>query len=108
MLPSGNNLKTNHANKMQNAIYRSVDDKIIMMCCKCNWIFELNFFYFFHRELFEESGVIVKRLNKVGLLMFEFIGSKQLMEVHVFQTNEYEGTPVETDGKYQAVIYLLL
>ncbi len=69
-------------------------------------IFELNIIYFFHRELFEESGVIAKHLSKVGLLMFEFIGSKQLMEVHVFQTNEYEGTPVETDGKYLCRLYL--
>ena len=30
--------------------------------------------------------------------MFEFIGQPQLMEVHVFRTHQYTGTPVETEG----------
>lgn len=31
--------------------------------------------------------------------MFEFVGDKQLMEVHVFKTSEFEGIPSETNGK---------
>lgn len=51
------------------------------------------------RELLEESGLTARSLNKVGLLMFEFIGDEQLMEVHVFKTSDFEGLPSETDGK---------
>ena len=50
------------------------------------------------RELLEESGLTADTLKKVGLLMFEFIGDPQLLEVHVFETSEYKGTPYETDG----------
>ena len=39
------------------------------------------------------------KLDKVGLLMFEFLCDPQLMEVHVFTTNNYSGTPSESDGK---------
>lgn len=51
------------------------------------------------RELLEESCLTAKSLNKVGLLMFEFIGDEQLMEVHVFKTSDFEGIPSETNGK---------
>jgi len=56
-----------------------------MMCC---------------RELEEESGVIAKSLRQVGLLLFEFIGEPQLMEVHVYSTEEFDGAVVESDGRY--------
>jgi len=51
-----------------------------------------------YRELEEESGVITKSLRQIGLLMFEFIGEPQLLEVHVYSTEEFAGTIVESEG----------
>ena len=52
------------------------------------------------RETREECGLAVGRLDKVGVIMFEFTGQLQLMEVHVFRTFLYScsGQPVETEG----------
>ena len=50
------------------------------------------------RELEEESGVQTSSLRQVGLLIFEFIGEAQLLEVHVFCTEEFAGTVIETEG----------
>ena len=47
----------------------------------------------------EECGLDVTNLDKVGVIMFEFTGQPQLMEVHVFRTKCYTGIPVETEGK---------
>jgi len=52
------------------------------------------------RELEEESGVRAESLHQVGLLLFEFIGDPQLMEVHVYSTEEFDGAVVESDGRY--------
>ncbi|KAI5221472.1 7,8-Dihydro-8-Oxoguanine Triphosphatase [Manis pentadactyla] len=38
------------------------------------------------RELQEESGLTVDTLQKVGQIMFEFVGEPELMDVHVFCT----------------------
>jgi len=46
----------------------------------------------------EESGLVANTLHKIGILMFEFVGDPQLMEVHVFTTNEWKGTITESDG----------
>ena len=37
-------------------------------------------------------------LDKVGVMLFEFVNEPQLMEVHVFRTQHYEGEPQETEG----------
>lgn len=55
--------------------------------------------HFTCRETEEECGLIVEDLDKVGVVMFEFTGQPQLMEVHVFRTIHYSGQPVETDGE---------
>jgi len=52
-----------------------------------------------NRELEEESGVTAASLRQIGLLIFEFIGEVQLLEVHVFSTDEFSGTVVETEGR---------
>ncbi|XP_059177278.1 oxidized purine nucleoside triphosphate hydrolase-like [Physella acuta] len=49
------------------------------------------------RELLEESGVVADILNKVGLITFQFENDPVLLEVHVFQTSEYKGRPIETE-----------
>jgi hypothetical protein len=60
------------------------------------------FFYKLHffRELEEESSLMAPTLDKIGLLMFEFLGDPALMEVHVYQTEQYTGIPTESDGQY--------
>jgi len=47
----------------------------------------------------EESGLITNELQEAGILKFEFVGEPEIMEVHVFTTNTYEGTPTESEGK---------
>ncbi len=51
------------------------------------------------RELQEECSLTATRIQPVGLLMFEFKGDPQLLEVHVFSTDTYTGTPTESDGR---------
>jgi len=57
--------------------------KVLHLCC---------------RELHEECGAEVNDLERIGLLMFEFKDQEQLLEVHVYQTDAFSGTIVETDG----------
>ena len=40
-------------------------------------------------------------LEEVGVLMFEFVGDPQLLEVHVYNALKYSGTPEESDGESQ-------
>lgn len=50
------------------------------------------------RELHEESGLSVSNeLDHVGVLMFEFVNDPVLLEVHVYRTYSYTGTPIETE-----------
>ena len=52
------------------------------------------------RELFEESGLSATLLSQIGILMFEFDGNPQLLEVHVFTVDSYSGVPIETEGLF--------
>ena len=63
----------------------------------------LNFFYC--REILEESGLTTNELQEAGILKFEFVGEPEILEVHVFTTNKYEGTPTESEGKKVKQIY---
>jgi len=49
------------------------------------------------RELLEESGLTVDVLEKVGNIKFEFVGEEELLDVHVFRADSYNGEPVESD-----------
>lgn len=51
------------------------------------------------RELQEESGLTVDSLHRVGRVTFEFVAMPEQMEVHVFSTDSFQGTPVETEGE---------
>lgn len=55
--------------------------------------------------MLEESGLITNELQEAGILKFEFVGEPEIMEVHVFTTNEYEGTPAESEGKQIKNLY---
>ena len=49
--------------------------------------------------MLEESGLLVSAdLDKVGVMVFEFINQPQMLEVHVYRTCQYDGQPVETEG----------
>ncbi|CAI9716750.1 8-dihydro-8-oxoguanine triphosphatase [Octopus vulgaris] len=49
------------------------------------------------RELLEECGLVAPCLNKIGELDFEFLGNPEIMEVHVFKTDSFEGIPAESE-----------
>ncbi len=51
------------------------------------------------RELEEECGLVAEELNPAGILIFEIGPDPQLLEVHVFTTQQYSGTIVESDGE---------
>ncbi|MEI8248953.1 MAG: 8-oxo-dGTP diphosphatase [Candidatus Taylorbacteria bacterium] len=51
-----------------------------------------------HREVQEEVGITVQKMDEVGVLMFEFESDPQkVMEVHVFKAEEYIGEATETE-----------
>ncbi len=49
------------------------------------------------REIREESGVEVKNLNKVGIIEFEFKGNPEILEVHIFKSDNFSGEPIESE-----------
>ncbi|XP_041061943.1 7,8-dihydro-8-oxoguanine triphosphatase [Carcharodon carcharias] len=49
------------------------------------------------RELWEESSLTVDSLEKVGEIKFEFVGERELLDVHIFHTDSYQGEPVESE-----------
>ena len=51
-----------------------------------------------HRELLEESALTVDTLDKIGNIKFEFAGETELMDVHVFRADSFNGEPTESDG----------
>lgn len=64
---------------------------------------------FTFRELEEECCLKAKSLTEAGILLFEFVGDPIILEVHVFRTEEFEGQPTETEGKFVfSLFYLLL
>ena len=49
--------------------------------------------------MLEESCVTVNTIEEVARIDFEFVGEEQILEVHVFQTDDFTGEPTETEGK---------
>lgn len=49
------------------------------------------------RELQEEAGIKVERLDKVGVLEFEFKGDPEILEVHIFKSDNFSGEPIESE-----------
>lgn len=49
------------------------------------------------REILEEAGIVVNKMEKVGLIDFEFQGNPEILEVHVFRANDFEGQPGESE-----------
>jgi len=49
------------------------------------------------REMFEEAGIKLKNLNKVGILDFEFKGNPEILQVHIFKSDNFDGIPKESE-----------
>lgn len=49
------------------------------------------------REIQEETGIEVKNLDKVGIIDFEFKGNPEILEVHIFRTDNFIGEPKESE-----------
>lgn len=49
------------------------------------------------RELMEEAGVRVHEMEKAGVIDFEFQGNPEILEVHVFRAQKFEGQPTESE-----------
>lgn len=50
------------------------------------------------RETMEECCLDVIDIEQVGKIIFEFVGEEQLMEVHVYLCEKFDGAPKETEG----------
>lgn len=49
------------------------------------------------REVTEECGVQIKNFRKRGVLEFEFKGEPEILEVHIFSADQFEGEPFESE-----------
>ncbi|MEK9182210.1 MAG: 8-oxo-dGTP diphosphatase, partial [Patescibacteria group bacterium] len=49
------------------------------------------------REVFEEAGLKVKSLEKMGVIIFEFQDGHQSFEVHIFRSKDFEGEITESE-----------
>jgi 8-oxo-dGTP diphosphatase / 2-hydroxy-dATP diphosphatase len=49
------------------------------------------------REVQEECGLMLQDFEKRGVLEFEFQGQPEILEVHVFASQNFEGIPVESE-----------
>jgi 8-oxo-dGTP diphosphatase/2-hydroxy-dATP diphosphatase len=49
------------------------------------------------REVFEEAGLKVSSLEKMGEIEFEFVNDPQALEVSIFKVSSFEGEPMESD-----------
>lgn len=49
------------------------------------------------REVREESGLEVHVLEKIGQIEFEFKNESDVLDVHIFTTDQFTNEPVETE-----------
>lgn len=49
------------------------------------------------REIQEEAGIKVKNLNKVGIIDFESKGDPEIVQVHIFRSDNFSGEPTESE-----------
>ena len=47
--------------------------------------------------MFEEAGVTIGKMEKLGHIEFEWKGNPEIHEVHLFRVHSIEGIPVETE-----------
>ena len=49
------------------------------------------------REVFEEAGIKVASIQKLGKIDFEFVGDPVILEVNIFKAEEFKGLPTESE-----------
>ena len=49
------------------------------------------------REVFEELGVVVDEIEKMGVLEFSWRGKSEILEVNIFKAVKFEGEPTEIE-----------
>ena len=49
------------------------------------------------REMKEESGIKIRKMNKLGILEFAYQDGSGNMEVHIFYVKEFRGSPAESE-----------
>ncbi len=49
------------------------------------------------REIKEEINIEVKDLTKLGIIEFEFKGNPEILQVHIFKSNQFSGKPSESE-----------
>lgn len=49
------------------------------------------------REVREETGIKINKIEKKGIIDFEFKDNPEILEVHIFKADEFEGEPLETE-----------
>jgi len=49
------------------------------------------------REIEEEAGIKVEKLDKVGVIEFEFKGNPEILQVHIFKSDNFLGQPIESE-----------
>ena len=49
------------------------------------------------REMQEEAGIELKKFDKVGVIEFEFQGNPEILEVHIFKSDDFLGEPMESE-----------
>jgi len=49
------------------------------------------------REIQEEAGVELKDLRKVGIIDFEFKDNPEILQVHLFRSDDFFGEPIESE-----------
>lgn len=49
------------------------------------------------REIQEEAGIKIKDIKKSGIIEFEFKGNPEILEVHIFKSEDFSGEPKESE-----------
>lgn len=49
------------------------------------------------RELLEEAGIKAEDLEMTGIIDFEFKGSPEILQVHIFRAGIFSGEPAESE-----------
>ena len=49
------------------------------------------------REMREEVGIELQNLDKIGILDFEFQGKPEILQVHIFRSDDFSGEPLESE-----------
>lgn len=56
----------------------------------------------------EECGLDVIAMDKIGIIEFEYVGSNELLEGHIYLCNLFSGDIIESDGCKQIIIMIFI